>query len=93
MATEDPDEVVRLLTAPNPAMAHIWEQTLAAEGIRARVVGDYLDAGWGDVPMALPELWVRRKDVERAQEILREEVVGDEARPPSAGDDTEPDET
>ncbi len=91
MATEDPDEVVRLLTAPNPAMAHVWQQALAAEGIRAQVVGDYLDAGWGDVPLARSELWVKRKDVARAQDILRQEVVGEEGRPPVAED--EEDET
>lgn len=92
MATPDPDEVVRLLTAPNPALAHVWQQALEAEGIRAQVVGDYLDAGWGDVPLARSELWVKRKDVARAQEVLREEVVGEQGRPPGEEEDDE-DET
>lgn len=93
MATEDPNEIVRLLTAPNPPMAHLWQQALAAEGIRSQVVGDYLDTGIGDVSGLRAELWVKRKDVERAQAILREEVVGDAARPPSAEEDADEDET
>jgi hypothetical protein len=66
------DEVVRLATASNPLEAHVWQRALADEGIRAEVVGDYLDAGVGDVPGFRPELWVRRADVERAEAVLRE---------------------
>ena len=66
------DEVVRLVTASNPQEAHLWQQALAEEGIRAQVVGDYLEAGVGDVPGLRPELWVRRADAERAEAILRE---------------------
>lgn len=66
------DDVVRLLTANNPAQAHVWQQALENEGIFAKVVGDYLDAGVGDVPGMRAELWVYRHDVERAQRILSE---------------------
>jgi hypothetical protein len=66
------DDVVRLVTASNPQEAHVWQQALAEEGIRAEVVGDYLDSGLGDVPGFRPELWVRRADAERAEAILRE---------------------
>ena len=65
------DDVVRLVTASNPQEAHVWQQALAEEGIRAEVVGDYLDSGLGDVPGFRPELWVRRDDVARAEAILR----------------------
>jgi hypothetical protein len=63
---------VRLVTAENPAQAHIWEQALQAEGIRCKVVGDYLDASFGDLPGVKPELWVRRRSVQRAEDVLNE---------------------
>jgi len=80
MTTEHPDDIVRLATAPNPAQAHIWEQALRAEGIRCKVVGDYMDAGFGDIPGMQAELWVHRDDTARAEAILKEgEVVHEEA--------------
>ena len=72
MSTEPSDDIVRLTTAENPAEAHILEQALRAEGIRCKVVGDYLDASFGDLPGLKPEIWVHREDVERAQSVLRE---------------------
>ena len=66
------DDVVRLVTASNPQEAHVWQQALAEEGIRAEVVGDYLDSGLGDVPGFRPELWVHRDDAARAEAVLRE---------------------
>lgn len=83
MATQHPDEdIVRLATAPNPAQAHIWQQALEQEGIRCKVVGDFLNASFGDLPGLQPELWVYREDVERAKAVL---VQGQEVtdRPPS----------
>lgn len=71
MSDRDPEEVVRLVTAPNPAAAHIWEQALKANGIDCKVVGDYMDAGLGDIPGMRSELWVHRNDVAAAEEILR----------------------
>jgi len=72
MATDTSDDIVRLKTAPNPATAHIWEQTLAEAGIRSQVVGDYLDAGIGDIPGVQPEIWVHKDDLDRAQAVLQE---------------------
>jgi hypothetical protein len=73
MSTESGhDDIVRLATAPNPVQAHIWEEALEAEGIRCKVVGDFLDAGIGDIPGLSTELWVHRKDLARAEEILRQ---------------------
>jgi hypothetical protein len=66
------DDIVRLTTAPNPPQAHIWQQALEDEGIRCTVVGDYLDAGLGDLAGTSPELWVHRNDLARAEEILRQ---------------------
>ena len=71
MVPNHSDEIVRLVTASNPAEAHIWEQALLDEGIRCLVVGDYLDASFGDIPGLKPEVWVRRSDVRRAEAILQ----------------------
>src|SRR5262249_31727820 len=71
MSIEPTDDVVRLATAPNPAQAHIWEQALRKAGIRCKVVGDFLDAGIGDIPGLRAELWVRRDDLTRAEEGVR----------------------
>ena len=70
--SQEADDIVRLATASNPVEAHIWEEALEAEGIRARVVGDFLDAGVGDIPGLRAEVWVHRKDLDRAEEVLRE---------------------
>ncbi len=79
MANHLPDDVVRLVTAPNPADAHIWQQALAEEGIRSHVVGDYLGAGIGDIPGMTAEIWVHRDDLARAEEVLRRgQEVSDE---------------
>ena len=65
-----PDDIVRLATASNAMEATLWRQALEEEGIQCRVVGDYLDAGIGDVPGIRPEVWVHRDDAERARRIL-----------------------
>jgi hypothetical protein len=74
------DDIVRLATAPNPTLAHIWEQALRDEGIPSRVVGDYLDAGLGDIPGLKAEVWVHRDDLARAEEVLRrsQDVSGEQ---------------
>jgi len=83
MPAENPDDVVRLATAQNPMQAHLWEQALRQAGIRCKVVGDYLDAGIGDIPGVRAEVWVHRDDLARAEAILaegeaREETSADE---------------
>ena len=75
MLAEDPRDVVRVATAPNPAQAHIWQQALEEEGIRSQVVGDYLEAGIGNITGLTAELWVHRDDLARAEEILRKRQV------------------
>ena len=83
MPAENPDDVVRLATAQNPMQAHLWEQALRQAGIRCKVVGDYLDAGIGDIPGVRAEVWVHRDDLAQAEAILaegeaREETSADE---------------
>lgn len=67
----DDHDLVRLATAANPFEAHVWQQALQVEGIRCQVLGDYLDAGVGDIPGIEAEVWVEAADRERAEEILR----------------------
>ena len=64
------DDVVRLATASTPFEAHLWQQALEEEDIQCKVVGDYLDAGLGDVPGIRSEIWVHRDDFDRAKAIL-----------------------
>src|SRR5262249_15819578 len=78
MSTHEPDDIVCLATAPNPMQAHVWEQALREEGIRCKVVGDYLDAGSGDIPGVRAEIWVHRDDVTAAQAVLKR--LEDDAR-------------
>jgi hypothetical protein len=64
------DDIVRLITANNPAEAHLYGEALQDEGIRCKVVGDYLDSGVGDIPGIRAEVWVHRDDLERARAVL-----------------------
>lgn len=72
MNTEHPDDIVCLLKAANPAEAHILQNALEEEGIQCHVVGDYLDAGIGDVPGMRAELWVHQPQLEKAKRIIEE---------------------
>ena len=72
MNLEDQHDLVRLTAAANPFQAHIWQQALEQEGIRCQVLGDYLDAGLGDIPGFSAEVWVETADLARAEAILRE---------------------
>lgn len=75
MTERNPNDVVRLTTTRTPAQAHIIEQALRDEGIECRVVGDYLDAGIGDISGIMAEVWVHEQDKERAEEILRRSTL------------------
>jgi hypothetical protein len=70
MPSEDQHDLVRLAAAANPFQAHIWQQALQKEGIRCQVLGDYLDAGIGDIPGMGAEVWVEAADLARAEGIL-----------------------
>jgi hypothetical protein len=90
MAMPPGDDIVRLATASNPAEAHLWQQVLQENGIQSQAVGDYLDAGLGDIPGFRAEVWVHRKDVDRALEILRTSKAP--PQPEDTDEDTEADE-
>ena len=72
MSSQDQNDFVRLAAAANPFQAHIWQQALEQEGIRCQVLGDYLDAGLGDIPGFSAEVWVETANLARAEAILRE---------------------
>jgi hypothetical protein len=61
----------RLTAAANSIQAHVWQQALEREGIRCQVLGDYLDAGIGDIPGVGAEVWVEATDLARAKAVLR----------------------
>ena len=71
MSTKPDDDLIRLATAQTPFQAHAWEQALREEGIWCKAVGDFLDAGLGDISGVLPEIWVRRDDLAGAQKVLK----------------------
>jgi Putative prokaryotic signal transducing protein len=70
MYSTDQHEIARLAAAANPFQTHIWQQALQQEGIRCQVLGDYLDAGIGDIPGMGAEVWVEAADLARAEAIL-----------------------
>ena len=71
MSVSENDRIVRLATASNPQEAALWQQSLEVEGIRCRVVGEYLGSFGIVYPGSVqPELWVFQADVERARAIL-----------------------
>lgn len=70
MNSEAQHNVVRLAGAANPFQAHIWREALEQEGIRCQVLGEYLDAGLGDLPGFSAEVWVETVDLGRAEAIL-----------------------
>jgi hypothetical protein len=76
-------DLVRLTTAINPLQAHIWRQALQEEGIRCQVLGDYLDAGVGDIPGIEAEVWVEAADVGRAEAIILRQYQDRSADPAS----------
>lgn len=69
--TSERDEIVHLVTAANPADAHIWAQALLEDGVFCRVVGDYMDTAWMTGRPAGAEIWVHKEDVQRASRVLQ----------------------
>ena len=70
--SEEQHDLVRLAAATNSVQAHIWQQGLEEEGIRCQVLGDDLEAGFGDLRGFSAEVWVEAADLVRAEEILRQ---------------------
>ena len=83
MPSEDQHDLVRLAAAINSAQAHIWQQGLEEEGIRCRVLGDDLEAGFGDLRGFSAEVWVETADLARAEAFLRQHQHRSEEAAPS----------
>lgn len=65
----------RLTQAPNLAMATLWADALAAEGIVASVQRHYLAGVAGELPpdQCLPEVWIHHpSQASRARELLHD---------------------
>ncbi len=65
----------KLCLAPNIAIAQLWKDALAAEGIIATVQRHYASSIAGDIPpdQALPELWVMEEaQHEHALRLIRQ---------------------
>lgn len=79
------DEIAYLMTAPNEPIARLWEQILADAGVPALLrPGGPGAGGWGSVATFEHEVFVRRDDLERAREIVSEDLdlVWDEGDEP-----------
>jgi hypothetical protein len=80
---EDPD-IVEIYRAANPFEAHAVANALLAEGINARVVGDFLSGAAGGLPITqitAPCVWVRKEDEAKARHILDQFESEDEDQP------------
>ncbi|MDD5332645.1 MAG: DUF2007 domain-containing protein [Rhodoferax sp.] len=65
--------MLRLTQAPNLAIATLWADALAAEGIASSVQRQYLAGVAGELPpdQCLPEVWIAHPAQEpRARELL-----------------------
>lgn len=65
----------RLAQAPNLAIATLWADALAAEGIVASVERQYLAGVAGELPpdQCLPEVWIHHPaQASRARELLHD---------------------
>jgi hypothetical protein len=65
----DSEDIVELAKVPTAQEAHMLAQALEDEGIPARVVGDFLDAGMGSLNAVPAEVWVKQTDLEKARAL------------------------
>jgi hypothetical protein len=69
------DDITFLMTAPNEPMARFWEDVLVDAGIPVLVrPGGPGAGGWGSVATFSHDLYVRKDDLTRAQEIIAEDI-------------------
>jgi hypothetical protein len=64
------DDIVKIYAGPY-VTAEIYQQVLQEAGIPARVVGEALLASFGSAIPDVVELWVQRKDAEKAQAAIQ----------------------
>jgi hypothetical protein len=68
----DPDEVVKVYAGPYVA-AEAYQLALTDAGIESRMVGDALLASYGSAIPNSIEIWVHRKDAEKALAVIKQE--------------------
>jgi hypothetical protein len=69
------DALAFLVTAPNEPLARFWEQILIDAGIPVLVrPGGPGAGGWGSVATFAHDLYVRRDDLHRAREIMKDDL-------------------
>jgi hypothetical protein len=87
------DEPVEVYLAANSHHAHFVSNMLADAGIEARVVGEISTLGVRPGEESGPCLWVRRRDKDRARQILQEwyrvSARGERVNPPAPNPDGE----
>jgi Putative prokaryotic signal transducing protein len=74
MSTSAP-HFVEVYLAANPPQAHLVRVLLERKGIRARVVGDLLQGGAGELPLGVasaPAIWVPDHEAVQAREIIEQ---------------------
>jgi hypothetical protein len=66
----DADDIVKVYSGPY-VTAEIYQQVMREAGIEARVVGAELLAGFGSALPDVVEVWVPRKDADKALAAIR----------------------
>ena len=70
--------MIKVYSAQNAVDAHIVKGMLAQQGIVARVDGEYLQGGIGELPLIdLVTVSVSEEDYEKALKVLQEYESGD----------------
>ena len=78
-----PDDKIDRVATGSLVQVELWQQRLRAAGIDSRVVGQDLSTSFGSALTGSIELWVRRSDLARAEEVLRELEEAEGAGPAS----------
>ena len=83
----DDSNIVEIYSAANSIDAYAMANALKASGIKARVLGEFLEIGAGGLPLGqstAPRVCVPKEDEARAREMLRQWNVGDNVSKESA---------
>jgi hypothetical protein len=71
----DDSNLVEIYSAANSIDAYAMANALKASGIKARVLGEFLEMGAGGLPVGqstAPKVWIRKDEEHRARELLRQ---------------------
>lgn len=70
MPPDEAEDIVKVYAGPY-VTAEIYQQVLQEAGIEARVVGEELLAGFGSAIPDVVEVWVHRRDADKALAAIR----------------------